>query len=131
MYPEKFQNKTNGVTPRRWLLLCNPGLSDLICEVRYCLFAGEGSDALKFWNSQTGGGDPGCFPFSLKFWNFFFIKSNEMNHFSLVGLTDMECSLGILSPVWSFRSVGSKCPFPFDKNSYSQYHSSASCLQVQ
>ena len=33
MYPEKFQNKTNGVTPRRWLLLCNPGLSDLICEV--------------------------------------------------------------------------------------------------
>ncbi|KAL9954457.1 hypothetical protein ACROYT_G041998 [Oculina patagonica] len=32
MFPEKFQNKTNGVTPRRWLLLCNPGLSDLICE---------------------------------------------------------------------------------------------------
>jgi len=51
MYPEKFQNKTNGVTPRRWLLLCNPGLSDLICEVRYRLFAGEGSDALEFWNS--------------------------------------------------------------------------------
>lgn len=53
MFPEKFQNKTNGVTPRRWLLLCNPGLSDLICEVRYYLFAGggEGSDALEFWNS--------------------------------------------------------------------------------
>ncbi|XP_060574556.1 glycogen phosphorylase-like [Ruditapes philippinarum] len=32
MYPERFQNKTNGITPRRWLLLCNPGLSDVIAE---------------------------------------------------------------------------------------------------
>jgi starch phosphorylase len=32
MFPERFNNKTNGVTPRRWLLLCNPALSKTITE---------------------------------------------------------------------------------------------------
>ena len=32
MYPERFNNKTNGVTPRRWLLLANPHLSETITE---------------------------------------------------------------------------------------------------
>ena len=33
IFPERFNNKTNGVTPRRWLLLCNPELSKLITDV--------------------------------------------------------------------------------------------------
>ena len=32
MYPERFSNKTNGVTPRRWLLLANPPLARTITE---------------------------------------------------------------------------------------------------
>ncbi len=30
VYPERFQNKTNGVTPRRWMGLCNPELTQLL-----------------------------------------------------------------------------------------------------
>ena len=32
MWPQKFSNKTNGVTPRRWMVLSNPQLSQLITE---------------------------------------------------------------------------------------------------
>src|SRR5262249_8377430 len=32
MFPERFNNKTNGVTPRRWLLQSNPDLARLITE---------------------------------------------------------------------------------------------------
>ena len=32
IWPHKFQNKTNGVTPRRWLAFCNPPLRKLIDE---------------------------------------------------------------------------------------------------
>ncbi len=33
IWPERFSNKTNGVTPRRWLHSCNPGLASLLEEV--------------------------------------------------------------------------------------------------
>jgi starch phosphorylase len=32
LWPERFNNKTNGVTQRRWLAACNPGLATLITE---------------------------------------------------------------------------------------------------
>jgi starch phosphorylase len=32
MFPERFNNKTNGITQRRWLRKCNPGLSELITK---------------------------------------------------------------------------------------------------
>ncbi len=46
--PEKFSNKTNGVTPRRWMVLSNPRLAQLLTRA-----AGPGLDAAT-WKSCAG-----------------------------------------------------------------------------
>ena len=33
VYPDRFQNKTNGITPRRWIGLCNPELTEMVREL--------------------------------------------------------------------------------------------------
>ena len=55
LYPERFNNKTNGVTPRRWMLLANPALSKAITEA-----VGEGwiSDLSQLSQLKALAGDP-------------------------------------------------------------------------
>ena len=56
LFPERFNNKTNGVTPRRWLLLSNPELSEVITDA---IGAGWITDAsqlrgLKAFSTDSG-----------------------------------------------------------------------------
>jgi len=57
LYPEKFQNKTNGVTPRRWLAFCNPELADLITKSlgsnKWITHADELKGLLKFADDKA------------------------------------------------------------------------------
>jgi starch phosphorylase len=55
IFPERFNNKTNGVTPRRWLLMANPGLSSAIANV-----IGDGwtSDFAKIAELKPAAEDP-------------------------------------------------------------------------
>ncbi|MDD1638105.1 MAG: glycogen/starch/alpha-glucan phosphorylase, partial [Methylococcaceae bacterium] len=47
LWPHKFNNKTNGVTPRRWLAACNPELASLITETIGDLWATDLSQLKK------------------------------------------------------------------------------------
>ncbi|WP_064694309.1 glycogen/starch/alpha-glucan phosphorylase [Rhizobium aegyptiacum] len=56
LYPDRINNKTNGITPRRWLQQCNPSLTGLIREA-----IGDGflDDAEKLRPLETHASDPG------------------------------------------------------------------------
>jgi starch phosphorylase len=56
MWPEKFNNKTNGVTPRRWLLAANPGLADLLTRA---VGPGWVTDMEQVRGIETLANDPG------------------------------------------------------------------------
>ncbi len=49
LYPEKFSNKTNGITFRRWLLHCNPKLTALITELIGDGYRQDASQLEKLW----------------------------------------------------------------------------------
>ncbi len=56
LWPEKFNNKTNGVTPRRWLVGCNPQLAELISDtigIRWI------KDLERIWELEAFQDDPG------------------------------------------------------------------------
>lgn len=50
LYPSKFNNKTNGITHRRWLLKCNPELTNLLKETIGESFVKHPMDLLNFKN---------------------------------------------------------------------------------
>jgi len=53
LYPDRINNKTNGVTPRRWLQQCNPGLTGLLTEAIGPAFLDD-TDKLSDLNALAG-----------------------------------------------------------------------------
>jgi starch phosphorylase len=56
LWPERFNNKTNGVSPRRWIAACNPGLAAFITEAIGRRWVG---DLSRIWELETFENDPG------------------------------------------------------------------------
>ncbi|MGK0500062.1 MAG: starch phosphorylase [Oceanicoccus sp.] len=82
LWPEKFNNKTNGVTPRRWLAHCNPELKNLLTE-----FIGD--DWIKDLDNITAlkplADDP---DFRQRWWQ---VKHNNKQR--LATLVEQECNV--------------------------------------
>ena len=59
LYPDRINNKTNGVTPRRWLQQCNPGLTQVIREAIGDAFLDDAEElsALNAFAQDTAFGD--------------------------------------------------------------------------
>jgi starch phosphorylase len=56
LWPEKFNNKTNGVTPRRWIVACNPNLAKLVSDAIGRRWIG---DLELIWELEAFQNDPG------------------------------------------------------------------------
>ncbi|MBA3325628.1 MAG: glycogen/starch/alpha-glucan phosphorylase, partial [Rhodobacteraceae bacterium] len=56
LYPDRINNKTNGITPRRWLMQCNPGLTALLRERIGDAFLDD-TEALRALEGQAGDPD--------------------------------------------------------------------------
>ena len=58
LYPKKINNKTNGVTPRRWLMQCNPGLTGVIRDAIGDVFLDD-TEELSQLNALAGDAELG------------------------------------------------------------------------
>jgi starch phosphorylase len=89
-YPDKFNNKTNGITPRRWLLKCNPPLAALITET-----IGQGwiTDLKQLRRLEPLAAD--------KAFQERFQKAKEANKEALAGYVQSRLSIGV-SPASMF-----------------------------
>ena len=91
LWPHKFQNKTNGVTPRRWLAFCNPPLRALISETL-------GSDS---WINQLPELQVGCCPLELSCvlaWSSGHWGQYSQQRWGCIGVWMYRCSLSVQVP---------------------------------